>query len=225
MSNEQTTAQGEADSSTENSDFPPEGKYDHYGQLTDTGWAEVRGRIAAAAKDGNTLQAQDLVDLDKLLGRLEAQMNIRVMAYGYNFLIGNQGLVLGLTAGDQHYEEAKLRLDMSGWHAIDDSIDPKTMGEDNTWLRAWRWCNQSRPGDYEVVVTKTPDGSMALDWLEPGRHRDKGVGERAYYANNLGEAQFWMPRDVFERFAPAWAKSQVAPLNAEPQKPAEGMAL
>lgn len=219
MSKEQSTDQAATEAPAEQPAFPPEGKYDHYGQLTDTGWSEVRARIAAAAKDGSALDAQDLADLDKLLRGLEEQMNIRVMAFGYNFIVGKNGAVLGLTSGDHHYEEAKLSLDMVGWHAIDDSIDPKTMSEDATWLKAWRWCNQTRPEHYEVVVTKTPGGDMAYDWLEPGRHRDKGVGEHAYYANNLGEAQFWMPRETFERLAPDWAKAQVAPLNAEPQKP------
>lgn len=210
MSEEVTTAHAQKD----------DGKYDHYNRLTDIGWNQLRARIAAAVQTGGSLDAIDMVDLDKVIKALEDQMSIRIMANAYNYLVGERGKVLGLTAGDQFYEPTGLELDMSGWHAIDDSIDPNTIGDDASWLKAWQWCNRSTPANYEVVVTKTPDGNMAYDWLEPGRHRDKGVGEIAYYADNLGTAQFWMPKETFERLAPKWAKDQVAPLNGQPNPPA-----
>lgn len=194
---------------------------DNHGRLTDPGWAHLRARLKEAASGGPSLTAAEVQLLDQTIGSLEENIDIRVMATGHDFLVGDSGQVLALTAGDQHYEDSKLRLKMFGWHLVDESIDPESLG-DSTWLQEWRWFPRQRPADYEVVVTKTPGGQMAYDWMEPGRHAGAGLGGQSYFAENLGRPQFWMPRDIFENKAPEWAKAKVEPLHTSPAPPLVG---
>lgn len=61
----------------------------------------------------------------------------------------------------------------------------------------WRDYPASFPEAFEIVVTKTADGVIDQDWLEPTVEKD-GL----YFAENNGPVKFWMPKAVFLAEAP-----------------------
>lgn len=187
---------------------------DAFGHLTGASYIELRARMAHSAAGGAPLSAMDTEAVHRLLERLEAKMDVRVMADGYDFLVGSDYKVFALTAGDQHYEDARLELNLSGWQMLDESNDPRKM-DPSDWQSHWQAYEPGMsggPGLLEVVVVKTPAGVVSLDWLQSFRYPENRLG---HFSHNHGMPAFWMPRAEFDKFAPAWAKEHCHPLSEE----------
>jgi hypothetical protein len=76
------------------------------------------------------------------------------------------------------------------------------------FFAAWRKITESQPKLFELVVTKSFAGTMDWDWLEP-------AGDRAYFAENLGPTEYWMPAADFLRLAPAGVAEHLRPVDEE----------
>lgn len=146
-----------------------------------------------------------------LLKRLDDKLDVPAFDAGYNFLVGNKGMVLALVGGDHNYTPTKLELDMFGWQMVDKSTQPETA---EGWLSNWAWCTQSRPEPFDLVVVKYPDSTMEVDWMEPGRFF-KDHPDLAHYSCNYGNPQFWMPIMKFLETAPKWAQDECIKLTPE----------
>lgn len=146
-----------------------------------------------------------------LLKRLDDKLDVPAFDAGHNFLVGNKGKVLALVGGDHNYTPTKLKLDMFGWQMVDKSIDPQTA---EGWLSNWQWCAQTQPDPFDLVVVKYPDGTMEVDWMEPGRFFKDHPGA-AHYSCNYGTPQFWMPVMTFLESAPKWAQDECIKLTPQ----------
>jgi hypothetical protein len=83
------------------------------------------------------------------------------------------------------------------------------------FLKYWEMFETSKPELFQIVVTKSKAGTMALDWLEPVGG-DEGAWEGvACFSEENGPVKFWMAKDLFARVAPPWALAHLAPLSEE----------
>lgn len=181
--------------------------------------AELRRRVearvalgVAGEMQGKTM-VEDLAAISALVEKLAGVMDLHVMSKGYHFFVGADYQVHALTAGDQHYEPTRFKVDMTGWqlqHGVDET---EKRGD---WQKNWRpYVQGSQPGFnapalHEVVVVKTPAGVMSYDWMQvAGNH---GM---AFFSENHGVPHLWMPKDVFEAEAPEWARGSVEPLTED----------
>lgn len=46
--------------------------------------------------------------------------DLDIIAKGYHFIVGHQGVILALTAGDHHYEDTGIVADPGNWRITDD---------------------------------------------------------------------------------------------------------
>lgn len=71
---------------------------------------EARHALVLAAQDNQPLSVDMAQRLNALLKNLDSTMDVHTMSKGYDTLVGNDGEVLVLTAGDHHFEPSGLKL-------------------------------------------------------------------------------------------------------------------
>lgn len=166
--------------------------------------------------DGDPLK--DAAIFYELLKKLGHNMDVMVMSKGYHFIVSVQKghEVFALTSGDHHYEPTGLNLDMCGWEVC---TEDKNLQAEGSWNRLWKFYvpalsgrAHNQPEIHEVVVTKTPGGVIAYDWLETTRYPNN---TNPFFAENHGSVQFWMTVEEFEKNAPQWAQEHSVKLTEE----------
>lgn len=187
--------------------------YDAKGRLDEHGLSFLLDRLDEGAGGGQPLNRGEMNLLSGMLHELQKRIDLHAMMHASSFLMGGQGVLYSKAPKQDQWKPVMRNVGMIGWHLIDKSIDPEQIS-DLEWIRAWRWYHKTAPAICELVVVKTPDGEMDYDWLEPGRRRSESSEHEniAFFAENKGETQFWMPYEDFQRLAPLWAKEKLGQL-------------
>lgn len=59
-----------------------------------------------------TITAEEAARLHSTLLQMQENADLMVIAKGYHWLVGNDGKILALTAGDHHYEDSGITADL-----------------------------------------------------------------------------------------------------------------
>lgn len=149
----------------------------------------------------------DLIEMNTFLERLDEKIDLFVVSRGYDTLVGDEGKVLMLTAGDHHWEDSKLVLNMYGWEMLD---NPKEVTSESPFEDRWVRMSDATPVHYELCVTKTAGLAYDYDWFEPS-----GFLHYGHFAENKGPVQMWMYAKAFDQLAPSYIKDKIGPVTAE----------